>query len=170
MARGTKKTAKKKEGDLGFEEQLWAAADKLRSNMDVAEDKHVVLGLIFLKDISDGFEERHGALVAARAEELTPRTPTRTRADNIFWVPTAARWATLQAQAKQPTIGKLLDDAMVAIEADNPLLKGVLPKNYASAAVATPRLGDPTLASVTVVPMDMMTRTFCPRNASKHIR
>ena len=170
MARGTKKTAKKKEGDLGFEEQLWAAADKLRSNMDAAEYKHVVLGLIFLKYISDGFEERHGALVAARAEGADPEDPDEYRADNIFWVPTAARWATLQAQAKQPTIGKLLDDAMVAIEADNPLLKGVLPKNYASAAVATPRLGDPTLASVTVVPMDMMTRTFCPRNASKHIR
>lgn len=144
MARRQKSAqeAKATGATVGYEAQLWQMADALRGSMDAAEYKHVVLGLIFLKYISDGFEERHGALVAARAEGADPEDPDEYRADNIFWVPTAARWATLQAQAKQPTIGKLLDDAMVAIEADNPLLKGVLPKNYASAAVATPRLGE----------------------------
>jgi type I restriction enzyme M protein len=142
MARGAKDSAKKDGGDLGFEAQLWAAADKLRSNMDAAEYKHVVLGLIFLKYIFDAFEERHAALMAARADGADPEDPDEYRADNIFWVPKPARWPTLQGQAKQPTIGKLLDDAMVAIETDNPSLRGVLPKNYASAAVATPRLGE----------------------------
>lgn len=129
-------------GELGFEAQLWAAADKLRSNMDAAVYKHVVLGLIFLKYISDAFEERHTLLTENRVVGADPEDPDEYRADNIFWVPKEARWRELQKRAKQPTIGKFIDDAMLAIEKDNPSLKGVLPKTYATAAVATPRLGE----------------------------
>src|SRR5262245_51547195 len=144
MARkaASNKTKGNGNGELGFEAQLWAAADKLRSNMDAAEYKHVVLGLIFLKYISDAFEERHAALEAERSKGADPEDPDEYRADNIFWVPKDARWGHLQKNAKQPTIGKLIDDAMVALEKDNPSLKGVLPKTYASAAVVTPRLGE----------------------------
>src|SRR5437762_6424419 len=110
MARGTKKTAKKKnDGDLGFEEQLWAAADKLRGNLDAAEYKHVVLGLIFLKYISDAFAERHAALVAEKGAD--PEDRDEYLADNIFWVPQEARWSFIQGRAKDPKIGKLIDDA-----------------------------------------------------------
>ena len=112
-------------------QKLWAAADKLRGNMDAAEYKHVVLGLIFLKYISDAFEEKHAELEAERAQGADPEDPDEYRAENIFWVPKEARWSHLKASAKQPTIGKLVDDAMVAIERDNPTLKGVLPKDYA---------------------------------------
>src|SRR3954454_9943758 len=94
--------------NLGFEAKLWLAADKLRSNMDAAEYKHVVLGLIFLKYISDAFEERYATLLAANADGAYPEDPDEYRADNIFWVPTAARWTTIQASAKQPTIVQLL--------------------------------------------------------------
>jgi type I restriction enzyme M protein len=127
---------------LGFEAKLWQAADKLRNNMDAAEYKHVVLGLIFLKYISDAFEERHAALQADRKSGADPEDPDEYRAENIFWVPKEARWPHLQGQAKQPTIGKLLDDAMVAIERDNPTLKGVLPKDYARPALDKQRLGE----------------------------
>src|SRR5580704_10650042 len=110
-----KKTASKPKnvGELGFEAQLWAAADKLRSNMDAAEYKHVLLGLIFLKYISDTFEERHAQLEAERTSGADPEDPDEYRADNIFWVPKNARWGKLQKLAKQPNIGKLIDDAMV---------------------------------------------------------
>ncbi len=127
---------------LGFEDKLWKAADKLRNNMDAAEYKHVVLGLIFLKYISDAFAEKHAELVAQQAEGADPEDPDEYRADNIFWVPKEARWSALQAQAKQPTIGRLIDDAMVAIERDNPSLKGVLPKIYARPALDKQRLGE----------------------------
>jgi hypothetical protein len=100
---------------LGFETKLWLAADKLRNNMDAAEYKHVVLGLIFLKYISDAFEERYAALDADKKSGADPEDPDEYRADNIFWVPKDARWSHLQGKAKQPTIGKLLDDAMVSI-------------------------------------------------------
>lgn len=127
---------------LGFEATLWQAADKLRNNMDAAEYKHVVLGLIFLKYISDAFEEKYAALESDKKSGADPEDPDEYRADNIFWVPKDARWPALQGKAKQPTIGKLLDDAMVAIERDNPTLKGVLPKDYARPALDKQRLGE----------------------------
>jgi type I restriction enzyme M protein len=127
--------------NLGFESELWRAADALRSNMDAAEYKHVVLGLIFLKYISDAFEEQHAKLQAQRAEGADPEDPDEYRAVNIFWVPREARWATLKADAKQPRIGKIVDDAMLAIERDNPTLKGVLPKDYAHPRLDKQRLG-----------------------------
>ncbi len=91
---------------LGFEAKLWAAADALRGSMDAAEYKHVVLGLIFLKYISDAFEEYHAKLVAERSQGADPEDPDEYRAKNIFWVPPEARWPHLKAQAKQPTIGQ----------------------------------------------------------------
>jgi type I restriction enzyme M protein len=130
--------------NIGFEAKLWLAADKLRSNMDAAEYKHVVLGLIFLKYISDAFEERHAKLKEGKGEHAgaDPEDPDEYKAENIFWVPPAARWNYLQNSAKQPTIGKIVDDAMVAIERDNPRLKGILPKEYARPALDKNRLGE----------------------------
>lgn len=138
------KTSKSGASDavVGFEEKLWQMADKLRNNMDAAEYKHVVLGLIFLKYISDAFEEKYAALTADKKSGADPEDPDEYRADNIFWVPKEARWAHLQGHAKQPTIGKHVDDAMVAIEAQNPTLKGVLPKDYGRPALDKTRLGE----------------------------
>jgi len=127
--------------NLGFERELWQAADALRSNMDAAEYKHVVLGLIFLKYISDAFEEEHAKLEADRAKGADPEDPDEYRAVNIFWVPKEARWSNLKANAKQPAIGKAVDEAMLAIERDNPSLKGVLPKEYAHPRLDKQRLG-----------------------------
>jgi type I restriction enzyme M protein len=127
--------------NLGFERHLWQAADALRSNMDAAEYKHVVLGLIFLKYISDAFEEYHARLEGERPQGADPEDPDEYRAVNIFWVPMEARWSHLQANAKQPTIGRTVDDAMLAIERDNPSLKGVLPKDYAHPRLDKQRLG-----------------------------
>jgi type I restriction enzyme M protein len=110
--------------------------------MDAAEYKHVVLGLIFLKYISDSFEEYRAQLIAQQSEGADPEDPDEYRAVNIFWVPPEARWAHLQNNAKQPTIGKLIDDAMVAIENVNPSLKGVLPKDYARPGLDKQRLGE----------------------------
>jgi type I restriction enzyme M protein len=101
---------------LGFEAKLWQAADALRNNMDAAEYKHVVLGLIFLKYISDAFEAKHAELNAERAEGADPEDPDEYRADNIFWVPREARWPLLRGAAPQPTIGQTVDAAMEAIE------------------------------------------------------
>ena len=126
---------------VGYEAQLWQMADALRGSMDAAEYKHVVLGLIFLKYISDAFEERHAKLVAEKAKGADPEDPDEYRAQSIFWVPPEARWAHLKAQARQPTIGQLVDDAMAGIERDNPALKGVLPKDYARPALDKTRLG-----------------------------
>ena len=145
MARNrSTKPSNNSSANIGFEAKLWLAADKLRSNMDAAEYKHVVLGLIFLKYISDSFEEHHAKLVAAEGDYAgaNPEDPDEYRAENIFWVPPAARWANLQNSAKQPTIGKIVDDAMVAIERDNPRLKGILPKDYARPALDKNRLGE----------------------------
>ena len=128
-------------GPLGFEEKLWASADALRNNMDAAEYKHVVLGLIFLKYISDAFEAKHAELEAQRAEGADPEDRDEYRAENIFWVPKEARWSHLKANAPQPTIGRLVDDAMSAIERDNESLKGVLPKDYARPGLDKQRLG-----------------------------
>ena len=110
----------------GYEAELWAMADALRGSMDAAEYKHVVLGLIFLKYISDAFEERHAKLTAEQAEGADPEDPDEYRAENVFWVPLEARWGGLQNAARQPDIGEMLDSAMHAIEQDNPALAGVL--------------------------------------------
>jgi len=131
--------------NLGFEAKLWLAADKLRNNMDAAEYKHVVLGLIFLKYISDSFEEHHAKLVAGEGDYAGANSEDQDeyKAENIFWVPKEARWPHLQASAKQPTIGKTVDDAMVALENANPkTLKGVLPKDYARPGLDKHRLGE----------------------------
>lgn len=128
MARGQKKTEPKNGNGakLNFEQTLWAAADKLRGHLDAAEYKHVVLGLIFIKYISDAFSELYDILAAQPYAD--PEDRDEYTAENVFWVPKEARWSFLQANAKQPTIGKLLDEAMDAIEKENPSLKGVLPK------------------------------------------
>ena len=108
MARGQAAKAKNgNDGDLGFEAKLWAAADALRNNMDAAEYKHVVLGLIFLKYISDAFEAKHAELVVQKKDGADPEDPDEYRAVSIFWVPKEARWQHLKAKAPQPTIGKL---------------------------------------------------------------
>ena len=125
----------------GYEAKLWAMADALRGAMDAAEYKHVVLGLIFLKYISDAFEERHTRLVAEQDQGADPEDPDEYRAENIFWVPPEARWGHLKAQARQPTIGQLVDGAMTGIERDNPVLKDVLPKDYARPSLDKQRLG-----------------------------
>jgi type I restriction enzyme M protein len=126
--------------NLGFEEKLWQAADKMRGHMDPGEYKHVALGLIFLKYISDAFEEQRAKL--AKEPGADPEDRDEYTAENIFWVPRAARWSHLQANAKQPTIDKLIDEAMVAIEKEKPSLKGVLPKDYARPALDKTRLGE----------------------------
>ena len=138
------KTRKDSSAHLGFEAKLWLAADKLRNNMDAAEYKHVVLGLIFLKYISDTFEEHRAKLVAGQGEYrgANPEDQDEYKAENVFWVPKEGRWSHLQASAKQPAIGKIVDDAMVAIERDNPRLKGVLPKDYARPGLDKTRLGE----------------------------
>ena len=127
---------------LGLESKLWQAADKLRNNMDAAEYKHVVLGLLFLKYVSDSFEEHHAKLTNEVSQGANPEDPDEYRADNVFWVPKEARWSVLQANAKRPEIGKVIDDAMVAIERDNKSLKGVLPKDYARPGLDKQRLGE----------------------------
>ncbi|MGO9210437.1 MAG: type I restriction-modification system subunit M [Terriglobales bacterium] len=132
--------AKGNGANLGFEQKLWAAADKMRGHMDAAEYKHVALGLIFLKYISDAFEERRQALL--KEKDADPEDRDEYTAENVFWVPKQARWDFLQKNAKQVTIGKIIDDAMVAIEKENPQLKGVLPKDYARPALDKQRLGE----------------------------
>ena len=127
--------------NIGYEAQLWQMADALRGSMDAAEYKHVVLGLIFLKYISDAFEELHAKLEVEKKQGADPEDPDEYRAKGIFWVPPEARWSHLKAQAKQPTVGQLVDDAMAGIERDNPSLKAVLPKEYARPALDKQRLG-----------------------------
>lgn len=141
MARGKKNAAEKSNcAGLGFEEKLWAAADKLRGHMDAGEYKHVVLGLIFLKYISDAFQECYEKLAAV--DYADPEDRDEYTGENIFWVPSLARWSHLQSNAKQATIGKLIDDAMVEIEKENPSLKGVLPKDYARPSLDKQLLGE----------------------------
>lgn len=127
---------------LGFEEKLWKAADKLRNNMDAAEYKHVVLGLIFLKYISDAFKEVYEEVKSDPEGLSDPEDIDEYRMRHAFWVPPEARWGYLQKNAKQPTIGVLVDNAMDAVERDNVSLKGVLPKNYARPALDKARLGE----------------------------
>lgn len=127
-------------GSLGFESELFKAADKLRGNMEPSDYKHVALGLIFLKYISDAFEAKHNELLAEDAQAAEDKDEYL--AENVFWVPKEARWSHLQANAKLPTIGTLIDDAMRAIEKDNESLKGVLPKDYARPALNKVMLGE----------------------------
>ena len=125
----------------GYESDLWRMADALRGSMDAAEYKHVVLGLVFLKYISDAFEEAYTQLEAERDQGADPEDPDEYRAQSIFWVPPEARWPHLRNQARQSTIGRLVDDAMTAVERDNPSLKDVLPKEYGRDALDKQRLG-----------------------------
>lgn len=133
------KKSQAKAGLLTIEAELWAMADKLRGSMDAALYKHVALGLLFLKYISDAFEEKHAAL--SKDQYADPEDRDEYTADRIFWVPKSARWAQLQAKARQPDIGRLVDQAMEAIEKDNPSLKGVLPKDYANPSLDKTQLG-----------------------------
>lgn len=139
---------------LDFEAQLWAAADKMRGHMDASEYKHVCLGLIFLKYISDAFEEKREQLLFGfsnpKSEWFIKDEPERKDAaenrdeylaSNVFWLPPEARWHTIKAKAKSPEIGKVIDDAMGAIERENPTLKGVLPRDYARPSLDKVRLG-----------------------------
>ncbi len=129
----TKTKKPKKQTNERFEKTLFKAADKLRKNMDAAEYKHIVLGLIFLKYISDSFEALYSKLEAGKGkyEGADPEDKDEYRGENVFWVPQIARWSDLHSRAKQPTIGKDIDNAMEALEKENPTLKGVLPKVYA---------------------------------------
>ena len=124
-----------------YRNQLWGMADALRGSMDAAEYKHVVLGLIFLKYISDAFDEAYTELKAQEDQGADPEDPDEYRAQSIFWVPPEARWQYLQSQARQPSIGRLVDDAMIAVERDNAALKDVLPKDYGRDALDKERLG-----------------------------
>jgi type I restriction enzyme M protein len=144
VAKAKSPASKDSTATIGFEAKLWLTADKLRNNMDAAEYKHVVLGLIFLKYISDTFEEHRAKLIAGEGDYAgaNAEDPDEYKAENVFWVPAEARWSHLQASAKQPTVGKIVDDAMVAIERDNIRLKGVLPKDYARPGLDKQRLGE----------------------------
>jgi len=126
--------------EIDYADKLWKTADKLRGNMEPSDYKHVALGLIFLKYISDAFEARHAEL--QDEDPLAAEDKDEYLADNIFWVPKEARWSHLQANAKQSSIGTLIDDAMRAIEKDNESLKGVLPKDYARPALNKVMLGE----------------------------
>jgi type I restriction enzyme M protein len=141
---GARKSAKAaSSANLGFEDKLWAAADKLRGHMDASEYKNVVLGLIFLKYISDTFEEHRTAL--ERDPEANPEDRDEYLAANVFWVPEEARWSGpngIQALARSPAIGNAIDEAMNAIEKENSSLKGVLPKDYGRPALDKTRLGE----------------------------
>ncbi len=126
-----------------LENQLFKAADKLRNNIDAAEYKHISLGLLFLKYISDSFEARHEELENLKETEgADPEDPDEYRSENVFWVPKNARWETLQSQARQPTIGEILDEAMGAIERENTTLKGILPKVFARPNISSSTLGE----------------------------
>ena len=138
----TTQTAMSKDAAIntGHEAEYWRMADALRGSMDAAEYKHVVLGLVFLKYISDAFEERHAQVLAEWGKDAAEDRDEYV-AENIFWVPPEARWQYLKNQTRQPNIGRLVDDAMVAIERDNPALKDVLSKDYARPALDKTRLG-----------------------------
>ena len=135
MAKKTDNTA-----EIGFEQQIWSAADKLRGNIDASEYKNVVLGLIFLKYISDKFDQRHQELV--EEGEGFEEDRDEYLAENIFFVPESARWATVAAAAHTPEIGKVIDEAMRQIEAENDKLKNILPKNFARQELDKRRLGE----------------------------
>jgi len=127
--------------DINFEEKLWRAADKLRSNMDAAEYKHVALGLIFLKYISDSFKELYDKLAKDTEGFANPEDKDEYTSERVFYVPKNARWEYLQDNAKRPEIGRIIDDAMDLIEKENPSLKGILPKDYAKPSLDKAKLG-----------------------------
>ncbi len=129
--------------DEPIEKQLWKTADKLRKNIDAAEYKHIVLGLIFLKYISDAFEELHTKLKSDKGDYAgaDPEDKDEYKAENVFFVPEIARWSFLQSKAKLPKIGKVVDEAMDSIEKDNPSLKDVLPKVFARGNLDPTNLG-----------------------------
>jgi type I restriction enzyme M protein len=139
MAKAKSNGKQENGASLGFETKLFLAADKMRSGVSPSEYKHIALGLIFLKYISDAFETKQKKLLA---EGENAEDKDEYLAENVFWVPKAARWSHLQANAKKPAIGKLIDNAMLVIEADNPSLKGVLPKEYAHPALSKTMLGE----------------------------
>lgn len=126
--------------NIGFEEKLWSMADKLRGSMDSAEYKHVVLGLLFLKYVSDAFDEKYEAL--KNEPYADPEDRDEYVAASIFWVPQEARWTHIKNNAKKPEIGQIVDNAMIATEKENISLKGVLPKDYARPALDKTRLGE----------------------------
>ncbi len=132
--------AEKNTADIGFEKEIWDAACVLRGNMDASEYKNVILGLIFLKYISDSFEERYNELV--EEGEGFEEDRDEYTADNIFYVPEGARWKNIAAAAHKPEIGVTIDKAMMAIEEENKKLKGILPKNFARPELSKDRLGD----------------------------
>jgi type I restriction enzyme M protein len=147
----------------GFKQTLWAAADKLRGHLDAAEYKHVVLGLIFLKYISDAFQALHDDLSARAAADYTdPEDRDEYLAQNVFWVPVEARWPALQAQAKSPEIGLRLDKAMAALERENPALKGTLPQNYARPHLDKRRLGEliDLISTITMLSGDVLGQVY----------
>jgi len=139
MARSTKKNS----NEEPIEKQLWKVADKLRKNIDAAEYKHVVLGLIFLKYISESFEELFERLSSNKGEYegADPEDKDEYKAENVFYVPEKARWTYLQSSAKFPEIGKIIDNAMDEIEKENPTLRNVLPKVYAKGNLDPANLG-----------------------------
>ncbi|MFP5111623.1 type I restriction-modification system subunit M [Bacillaceae bacterium C204] len=126
--------------NVGYEEKLWLMADKLRGSMDSSEYKHVVLGLLFLKYVSDAFEEKHKEL--SEDELADPEDKDEYEAENIFWVPKEARWSYIKQNAKKPEIGQIIDNAMITIEKENTSLRGVLPKDYARPSLDKIRLGE----------------------------
>ena len=140
MTRTKSKDKPSNDSNLGFEEKMWKAADKLRSNMDAAEYKHVVLGLIFLKYISDAFVEVHESL--KKKPDSDPEDRDEYVSRRIFWVPKRARWGHLSNSAKKPEIGELIDSAMASIERENAPLRGVLQKDYARPSLNKQRLGE----------------------------
>ena len=127
--------------NLGFEEKLWKSADSLRKNMDAGEYKHIVLGLIFLKYVTDAFEERHNQLLNEKSEGADPEDRDEYLGHNVFWIPKKSRWSEIQAQAKKPTIGQIIDNAMISIEKENSSIKGTLPKDYSRPALDKTNLG-----------------------------
>lgn len=129
-----------KSKELNIEDKLWQAADELRGSMDASEYRNVVLGLIFLKYVSDSFEEKHQELLKSDYPD-DAEDPDMYLAENIFWVPMDARWEKIQAAAKTPQIGEVIDQAMMAIEKENNSIKGVLSKNYESPDLDKTRLG-----------------------------
>ena len=142
MPRGpAKKTKAEEPTHQSLESKLWATADKLRGHLDAADYKHVVLGLIFLKYISDRFAQRHAEILNA-GQGADPEDRDEYAAEGVFWVPASARWAVVQAAAKQTDIGKRIDEAMTEIERENPKLKGILPKGYARPTLDQRRLGE----------------------------
>ena len=172
MARGR---SKKKQSDAGtkpgangattgYEAELWQMADTLRGSMDAAEYKHVVLGLIFLKYISDAFEERHAAVLAEWGEAAAEDRDEYI-AENIFWVPPEARWTHIKTQARQATVGQVVDSALAGIERDNSALKDVLPKDYARTALDKQRLGQliDMISNITVGDEDARSRDVLGR-------